>query len=83
MSEMKKRVVRLWVETERWRYHCPRDHTSWVPNKTSFYCSQCGEAYSALVDTSTGEMVQRSEFHFLGNRFGPPPENVQSMLTEY
>lgn len=44
---MEKRVVRLWVDTERWRYHCPSDHTSWVPNETSFYCQQCGSAFPA------------------------------------
>ena len=87
---MDKHVVRLWVETDRWRYQCPRGHTSWVPQKTSFYCNGCGAdddveggAYTALVDTVTGEEVDRDAFHFLGTRYGPPPENVQSMLTEY
>lgn len=80
---MEKRVVRLWVETDRWRYQCPRGHRSWVPYETSFYCQQCVTAFSELVDTATGEDVERSEFHFLGSRYGPPPENVQSMLTEY
>lgn len=87
---MDKHVVRLWVETDRWRYQCPRGHTSWVPQKTSFYCQQCGVdddvdggAYSALIDTVTDEEIGRDVFHFLGTRYGPPPENVQSMLTEY
>ena len=87
---MEKRVVRLWVETERWRYQCPRDHRSWVPQQKSFYCNQCGiddeineAVYSVLVDARTGEEVDREEFHFLGNRYGPPPEDIQSLLTDY
>lgn len=87
---MDKHVVRLWIETDCWRYQCRRGHASWVPNETSFYCQGCGvnddiegAAYTALIDTASGEDVGRDEFHLLGTRFGPPPENVQSMLTEY
>ena len=83
VNAVDKRIVRLWVDTDRWRYHCPSDHTSWVPNEMGFYCQQCGSAFPALVDTAIGEDVEREEFHLLGSRFSPPSENVQSMLSEY
>ena len=59
-------VVRLWVDTDRWRYRCREGHPSWRPSGNQFYCQGCSRdptvdspMYETLLDQQTDEVVTR------------------------
>lgn len=57
--------------TDRWRYRCPRGHTTWesrqsntVPSRGAYYCVSCQRTHG---DGSFDELVDMKE---------PAPEHV-------
>lgn len=68
-------VVRLWVDTDRWRYRCPEGHPSWRPSGTQFYCQGCSRdpavdspMHETLLDGRTGEVIPRERFDLRDRR---------------
>ena len=52
---------------QRWRYECPEcDSENWRAHNGTFGCRRCGATTTALVDTKTGELVDRDQFEFVG-----------------
>lgn len=55
---------------DRWRYRCPRGHTSWEPMPHAVFCKSCskqsarangiGAVYHHLIDEKTGDAVPYS-----------------------
>lgn len=72
--------VRLTIDTEdarqRWRYRCPKGHTTWEPTNRHWWCRECSRShdpdaepeFEELVDKKTGEVFQRDEVRVEGYR---------------
>lgn len=71
------------VPAEKWRYACPdpERHHNWRVADGVFECRACQEIYQHLIDTKTGERIQRNEIEFVGpeadhqGQFGRPTVN--------
>jgi hypothetical protein len=55
-------------KTKKWRYTCPSParHHNWRVVDGLIECRSCGETYSALVDTETGERIPREDLEIVG-----------------
>lgn len=58
--------IRLSNESDRWRYVCPRGHTSWEPTNFHFWCAACARhhgdtepEFDYLHDRKTGAEIER------------------------
>ena len=71
--------TRLELDTDdpiqRWRYRCPRGHTSFEPINHHWYCPECARRhddvdpeFDELVDKRTGDVYYRDEVRVKGYR---------------
>lgn len=66
-AEHMSETIQLGVDTERWRWVCPRGHRSWEATNRHFWCARCARNYESdgvfeeLRNTATGESFERDE----------------------
>jgi len=70
-------TIELNDEMDRWRYRCPRGHTTWEPTNNHFWCAECAKrygdvdpAFDELHDQQSGEVYERDQVQLL-TKAGP------------
>lgn len=64
---MRRTVIELDDEIDRWKWVCPRGHRSWEPTNHHFWCADCARTYDVdgafhrLRNAATGELLERDE----------------------
>jgi len=68
MSEHEDTVeIDLDDQVDRWKWRCPRGHTSWEPTNNHFWCRKCASAWDVdpefdeLTNDRTGDSYQRDQ----------------------
>jgi hypothetical protein len=57
--------VRLTIDTDdtaqRWRYRCPKGHTTWEPTNYHWWCQECALAHDPDVEPEKRRKLQWAE----------------------
>jgi len=68
MSETNEGVkIDLDDQLDRWKWRCPRGHTTWEPTNNHFWCEKCARAWDVdpefeeLTNDKTGESYPREQ----------------------
>lgn len=65
------RRIELRDETDRRRYRCPRNHTTWEPTNHHFWCHSCSRtegvdaSFDHLRDAESGNLLARDDVQLL------------------
>jgi len=76
-------TIVLTDEADRWRYRCPRNHTTWEPTNHHFWCASCARSnladasFDYLRDAETGKEYERHEIR-LETETGPYDREVDA-----
>lgn len=69
-------TVNIEDRTDRWRFRCPRGHTTWEPTNHHFWCRSCANAtdvdgsFDELRDRRDGRLLAREQVRLL-DQVGP------------
>jgi len=59
-------------DSDPWRLTCPVGHTSLQTRNCGYNCTTCGQMYSHLRDSRTGELIRPEQKDGYQTRISPP-----------